>query len=685
MRRRILNLTFPFIILMLTLSFATFLPVASQNTGAILSKLEELRGKVEGVHPPALENKIEAVMHQIEAGTFNGAINKLQNDVKKSIAAWVENPEDLLKLVDEIIDLIKGITPPTAPDFQIAAADTELEVVQGSSNTTIITITSTNNFSRQVNLTASTTASDVILSFNASTVFPEKNGTVASLLNVTAGFNAPTGDNFSITVNGTSVGFEVKSIEIKLKITAVIPPPPEVDKTPPTIVSVLRNPETPVYNESVTVTAFVYDTGTGVNQVMLIYSGGTGWELAYMKLTGGLYTASIPPFPYNASVGYFVKATDKSGNMAASIAFSYKVIDPYPPLLRIDKPAQAAYLSGTVAITVFMKDQNSGGESGFGSADLSINGTVIKTWEPPAPSTPDTYNWPTATFGPDGIYILKLSVRDKAGNLVEKSLTVTVDNTLPTAVISSPADGSYLRLSTLIKVTGSDANFDKMEVRIDDELIRTFLTSGSEVVEWDTLSRVDGVSSINLTVYDKAGNLKKALVHVTLDNTSPQIGAPSWSPKKPAAEVNIQINVTVEEPTYGSGVENVTLGFKNKTMDDWKFIPMELKNGNWTTNLSNQSDTEVRFFIEAFDKAGNSAKSEIQKFTVTGPAGFPLAWILAAIAIIGAGSGGTVYYLRRRRKKGASSSSVHATSSAKIDSSAATCTSTSTNKKTIKA
>jgi len=658
MRRRILSLTLPLIVLMLLpLSSVAILPATSQNTGSILSKLEELRGKVEGVHPPALENKVEAVMHQIEAGTFNGAVNKLQNDVKKSIAAWVENPEDLLRLVDEIIDLIKGITPPTAPDFQIAAADAELEVVQGGSNTTIVTITSTNNFSQQVNLTGSTTALDVILSFNASAVFPEKNGTVTSLLNVTAGFNAPTSDNFSITVNGTSIGFEVKSIEIKLKITAVIPPPPELDKTPPTIVSVLRNPETPAYNESVTVTAFVYDTGTGVNQVMLIYSGGTGWKLVYMKLTGGLYTASIPPFPYNASVGYFVKATDKSGNMAASITFSYKVIDPYPPLLRIDKPAQAAYLSGTVAITVFMKDQNSGGESGFGRAELSINGTVVKTWEPPAPSTPDTYNWPTATFGPDGIYILKLSVRDKAGNLVEKSLTVTVDNTLPTAVINAPADASYLRLSTLIEVTGSDANFDKMEVRIDDELVKTSLTSGSELVEWDTQSRGDGAHSITLTVFDKAGNLKKVLVNVTVDNTSPQIGTPSWSPKEPAAEVNIQINVTVEEPTYGSGVENVTLEFRNKTMDDWQSIPMELKNGNWTATLSNQSDTEVRFFIEAFDKAGNSAKSEIHTFTVAGPAGFPLAWILAAVAIIGAGSGGTAYYLRRRRKKSTSSSS----------------------------
>jgi len=50
------------------------------------------------------------------------------------------------------------------------------------------------------------------------------------------------------------------------------------------------------------------------------------------------------------------------------------------------------------------------------------------------------------------------------------------------------------------------------------------------------------------------------------------------------------------------------------------------------------------------------------EFTVAAPAGFPLAWILAAIAAIGGGSGGTAYYVRRRRKKGMLASVPAATS-----------------------
>jgi len=658
MRRRILKLTASIVTLILITSFVAVLPATSQDTGKILSKLEALRGKVEGIHPPALENKIKAVMHQIEAGAFNGALNKLQNDVRGFIQAKVENPEELIKLVDEIIDLIRGITPPppAAPDFEISATPHILEVMQGSLNNSIITVTSKDNFNQEVHLTNATTASSVTLSLNTSSVVPPPNGTIAARLNVTAAVDATLG-NYKITVTGTSSGFELKSVEIELIVMESPPPPSEEDKTPPTIASVLRNPETPAYNESVTVTAFVFDEGgSGVKQVTLNYSSGNEWRSLDMVLSEGLYKESIPASPFDATVEYRVIVSDNNGNTASSILFSYKVIDPYRPLLRIDKPQQGGYLSGTVAVTVFMKDQNSGGESGFASAELSINGTVVKTWEPPAPSDPDTYSWNTAAFGADGVYVIKLKVHDKAGNVAEKSLTVTVDNTLPTAVINAPTDGSYLRLSVLIKVTGSDTNFDKMEVHIDDELIRTSFTSGTEVLEWNTQGSGEGVHSMTLTVYDKAGNKKQALVNVTTDNTPPLIGTPSWSPKEPAANENIHVNVTVTEPEFGSGIKNVTLWYKNTTMDDYKPIPMELKSGNWTAILKDQSDTKVRFFIQAFDKAGNSNASISQDFSVAGPPGFPLIWILIIIAVILAASGAAIYYMGRKRKKSTGSS-----------------------------
>jgi hypothetical protein len=66
----------------------------------------------------------------------------------------------------------------------------------------------------------------------------------------------------------------------------------------------------------------------------------------------------------------------------------------------------------------------------------------------------------------------------------------------------------------------------------------------------------------------------------------------------------------------------------------------------------------VEFYVDASDKAGNSAESVTWKLTVASPPGFPLAWVLVAIAVIAASSGGVTYYVRWRRKKGSSATTM---------------------------
>jgi hypothetical protein len=364
-----------------------------------------------------------------------------------------------------------------------------------------------------------------------------------------------------------------------------------------------------------------------------------------MTLTEGLFIATIPAFPFNTSVEYRVFAFDNAGNSALSQVYSYVTTDPYAPLIRINKPDQGSYLRGTVTVTVFAREDN------FERAELSINDTVVTLWTLPGEQA---FDWDTTAYQ-DGLYNVKLRVLDKAGNVAEKALTVTVDNTLPMAAIVAPASGSFLRLPVLIRVTGSDTNFDVMKVQIDSKLVKMWTSGGSEILEWDITQYSQGVHSVTLTVFDKAGNSREVLVTATIDNVSPLIGTPTWSPQEPAADEEITINVTVTEPSYGSGVQNVTLMFKNKTLDDWLSIPMTFAGGNWTVTLANQSDTDVEFFIEAFDRAGNRAQSDELMFTVAAPAGIPLIWILLAIAVIG-GAGGGVYYWRRRRKKSSGAS-----------------------------
>jgi hypothetical protein len=779
MRRRALKLTILILVLTLNLSFISALmaKTASPNQELIIEKLKELQTDVselpqDAFRNPALadnrmntlENKLGAVIHQIQAGAYNGSINKLQDDVKNAVVNWItpDYAESIIKKIDEIINLIKGILPPppplkpdftvdaspktlvveqnqsvestiivrslngfnqtvslnvtsqpiasinttlvpsqvkppvngtanailsikaalkavpdtytitvqgtngtvtrqvnitltvtaipTEPDFTVSAQPEALIVQQGGSNTSVITVTSLVGFSQPVNLTIT---SMPIVGVNAtvqpSPVTPLANQSTLSTLSVMAANSTVVG-NYTLIVTGSS-GLLQHSVSVELTVEETITPPPPGDITPPTIESVQREPVQPAYNVSVTVSAFVYDVESGVKQVSLNYSGGSQSALLNMTLSQGSYVAVIHAFAYNTVVEYRVIAVDNAGNTAYSILYSYTVTDPYPPLLRIDSPLQGSYIRGTVPITVFMKDQNSGNESGFARAELSLNGSIVKVWNPPAPAGTDTYSWDTVRLGPDGVYTIRLTVHDRAGNNASKSLVVTVDNGLPIAVIESPVNGSFLRGSVLVSAVGLDVNFDKMELCIDDTLVKASLVMGGVTFELNTLDYADQTHSIALTVFDKAGNTREVFINVIVDNTAPTFGVPSWLPKMPGTNVPVQINVTVFEPSYGSGVSNVTVYYRNETMEDWLPIAMEFSAGNWTAIIRNQSDTTVEFYVEAFDKAGNHDQTDYFNFTVAGPVGFPLIWLLLIIIILLAILGGAALYLWARRQK----------------------------------
>ncbi len=235
-------------------------------------------------------------------------------------------------------------------------------------------------------------------------------------------------------------------------------------------------------------------------------------------------------------------------------------------------------------------------------------------------------------------------------------MTVTVDNTLPTATINSPSEEAFLRRTVTIGITGEDANLDKIELKINDLVIKTWLTGGNHIYLWNTRSYSDGTYRITLTVHDKAENSKETSITTVVDNTKPKIEAPTWKPEEPSINEQVNITARVSDIQPGSGIQNVTLWYRNTTMDDWQPIPMSLNDtsGNWTATIPAQSmETTIEFYIEAFDNAGNKARKpvssdETYEYEVIAPAIILL--ILAAIAV-------AIYFwrMRRREKQGVSS------------------------------
>ena len=99
-----------------------------------------------------------------------------------------------------------------------------------------------------------------------------------------------------------------------------------IDRTPPVISNVARNPQQPQPADAVTVTANVTDPDSGVKTVTLRYSkdGGSTWSNVAMSVsTGTIYTGNIPAQPDGTAVQYKIKAEDNAGFSDESTAASY--------------------------------------------------------------------------------------------------------------------------------------------------------------------------------------------------------------------------------------------------------------------------------------------------------------------------------------------------------------------------
>jgi hypothetical protein len=103
----------------------------------------------------------------------------------------------------------------------------------------------------------------------------------------------------------------------------------------------------------------------------------------------------------------------------------------------------------------------------------------------------------------DGSYTVKLVAQDEAGNIFEKVVVVIVDNTAPEVSITSPEGGNELTGSVNILFNASDDHLSSVLLYIDNT---TYNVTGELSYEWNTTTVGDGMHTIKLLAYDKAGN-----------------------------------------------------------------------------------------------------------------------------------------------------------------------------------
>jgi len=186
-------------------------------------------------------------------------------------------------------------------------------------------------------------------------------------------------------------------------------------------------------------------------------------------------------------------------------------VDNTPPTISIVSPKSGAVLGGNITIEAYTVDP-----SEIETVEFEVNTTsTIMTFDNITGHWTGSLN--TAMLS-DGVNIIKVTAIDKAGNSFEKIVTVTVDNTPPSVVITSPEAETQLNGTVTIEFDASDPNLKLVQLFIENSV---FNVTGETLYEWDTITVGDGAYTIGLVAYDKAGNT--ATTHITVTTINVQI------------------------------------------------------------------------------------------------------------------------------------------------------------------
>ncbi|RLC56384.1 MAG: hypothetical protein DRI30_05935, partial [Chloroflexi bacterium] len=208
-------------------------------------------------------------------------------------------------------------------------------------------------------------------------------------------------------------------------------------------------------------------------------------------------------------------------------------VDNTAPQVEILTPAAGAFIGAEpqfVEIAITVDDEN------IEAYTLNIGaGDTPETWTELITGSEFPLVNPVTSLDlnnyPDGSYSLQLVAQDKAGNKASTSRLIHIDTTLPLAVITTPADGSYVTAAIAIIGSASDANLDTYQLSVApgdltsatqwfDIGDSSLAVTGAKLLDWINLPP-DGNQVLRLRVTDTAGNSSVARSAIIVDSTPP--------------------------------------------------------------------------------------------------------------------------------------------------------------------
>jgi hypothetical protein len=205
------------------------------------------------------------------------------------------------------------------------------------------------------------------------------------------------------------------------------------------------------------------------------------------------------------------QAFDAAGNPATSSPVTV-MVDNSPPVPITGVPQyntiSQGYVRGVVTVGWTVTDQSL---SGVALTEFMQEGTVIAAMAGQPGVASYNFTWDTRVLA-NRSYSLSIRATDNAGNVQLGYRSLTVDNVLPTANLTAPANGSVVSGNVTLNAYASDSQA-LYQVIFEIDGVATFFVSGTSpgpyARTWDTTGK-SGTHTIVAVAYDRAGNSRRS-------------------------------------------------------------------------------------------------------------------------------------------------------------------------------
>jgi hypothetical protein len=314
--------------------------------------------------------------------------------------------------------------------------------------------------------------------------------------------------------------------------------------------------------------------------------------------------------------------------MAPPLELNLTVVDTVPPTAPVDLMHISPLNDTTPSFTWTASTDN-----------LRVEGYYVQITNYPVYWIGNTTSWESPDELPEGNYTLNVWAKDLAGNNGTKAslkFTIRTAPILPPEVtITNPTTTNpvYTRSGTTIQVTYryTEASPKNATITVYNSTYSVAATiidlaGGTNITRTDSITipagTAEGSYNLNVTVYNIYELSKTATQTdaIKVDITAPTITSVSQNPPANNVQPTDTVEVTATVTDALSGVKNVTLYYSKDGGATWNLVPMQPNGQLYKGTIPPlPADTTVKYYIEAFDKAGNkkiSPETEYYIYTV---------------------------------------------------------------------